>query len=559
MSRDEKARVRLIKAGVIKPRVRIDTEEDRIEAARQDVPFFSYYALGYAGRTDLAPHQVIWQELAQDHLVAKLEGKEGARNLCILGPSEHGKTFGLDVPFVLWILSRFWFGLHGYKGYVHGRNLRIGILGSKKDKAIAIGTVIDRLFKVRGPELAKFGLVPGYPWNSEQKYLERDEEKDVAPSIHCFGPDSEAQGDRFDVLLMTDFFTVKNNRSPELREKLLDYLDQTVYNRMEENSFILSVGHHVDNDDNYTRFEEDEDEWKVVKFKAVTEEPSQENGNQAKTLWPTKWPYEKLAKIRKQRPAVFQLMYQQEKAAKSGAVERGTFDSCLDRGRSALNYLEADLRLIYKEIDVCIDPAFSITRDAAHSACWVRGITAEGRRDVLTGWHLKLLPPQLKAKIKQTILVFLPDKIYIEANAAQILLCADVEADVKRELGEMATRVTPVYTSGTAIEETPEHFAGRIVSLLEKGLITFPYLGESARSLAENFWFQLSRFPAKPDDALKAMIIGEHGRHIESHKKVRGRILEVSLTEAVARIVHPSRGWMGESLAQKLNMFQVRR
>lgn len=519
------------------PRVR--SEADLIELGRLDLPAFSRWPLGYTNRTELADHQVVWQELLQDRATNKLSGKEGARNLCLLGPSEHGKTYGMNVPFVLWALSRWWRGVKG-RYAVHGRNLRVGIMGSKEQKAIAIGTVIDRLFKVRADDLSKFGVIPGFPWNTCVKHLVRDDDKDVAPSITCFGPESEIQGDRFDILIMADFFTVRNQSTHERRKKMLQYLDEQVYNRMEERSFIIADGHHVDNDDGYHRFEEDDENWEVVKYRAIIEEPTQEN-KYGKVLWPHKWDYKKLDKIRGQRPATFELMFQNRRTAKSTAVERSHFDACLDRSRPILNYLEPWMRLAYRQVEMWVDPAFSLGRQSSFSVCWIIGLKENGDRDVLHGWRLKLLPQQLKSKIRATIMVFLPDHVFIEANAAQILLVADIEQDVRKELGEFASRIKPVYTTSSNPEESVEHGVGSIIGMVENCKLKFPYLGETARDLSEVFWTELSNWPQKPDDTVMAMVIGERGRMKSGAYERKFHILKEPFTATVARKVHPAR------------------
>ncbi|HSG28834.1 MAG TPA: hypothetical protein VLA34_10165, partial [Candidatus Krumholzibacterium sp.] len=301
---------------------RVVSEDDLISVARSDLVSFSRWPLGYSDQYTLWKCQVEWQEKAQEAYEAKLKDPLNGRHLCLLAPSEHGKTYGLDIPFILWALAR-------------NRNLRIGIVGSKDDLSANIGHGIDRIFKDKktAEPLEKFGLYPGYPWNAYEKFLQRDDSKLIHPSLFFVGPDNELQGVRFDIIFLSDFCTFKNQRTPEARAKLLDWLDHTLFPRLEPWGFVMAEGHHVDPDDIYTEFEERSDEWKVLKYRAILEEPSQENGGKGKILAPEQWTYKQLSRIRAKRPSTFQLIYQNVPVQRAGIVQRGILEAALDRGR----------------------------------------------------------------------------------------------------------------------------------------------------------------------------------------------------------------------------------
>jgi len=487
----------------------IANKQDLIQLGREDLVSFSRWPLGYQGPYKLWGCQREWQEIAQEAYLARLRDTVDGRHLCLLAPSEHGKTYGLDIPFILWVLAR-------------NRNLRIGVVGSKEDLAANIGHGIDRLFKQHGDKLAEFGLIAGYPWNATDKFLQRDDDKLIHPSIKFIGPETEIQGLRFDLIFLTDFCTFKNQRTPESRAKLLDWLDHTLFPRLEPWGFIVGEGHHVDPDDIYTELEEREEEWKVIKYQSIVEEPSADNGNRGKVLAPEQWSYKQLARIRSRRPAVFQLIYQNIPIQRTGIVSRGIFEACFDRSRTLQLYSSPEVRAGYEKIVIGIDPAFTIKRHSSHSVCLVWGIRPNGEgKDLLGGWRLKLLPSALRAKIVATVMSWDPDEIYIEANAAQVFFVQEV----RNRLGRFADRVKSVYTLANDPDTSVEQLMGECVAQAEAGLVTFPYLGQDAQSLTEQLVVEVVNFPnSKTKDTIMAWNIMENG--LKNAKKLQRRTVQ---------------------------------
>ncbi len=474
----------------------IKDEQDLIELGRADLVSFSRWPLGYQGPSALWNCQKEWQEKIQEAYEARLADTVGGRHLCLLAPSEHGKTYGMDIPFILWALAR-------------NRNLRIGVVGSKDDLAANLGHGIDRLFKRRGDDLAKFGLIPGYPWNAYDKFLVRDDDKVIHPSITFLGPDTEVQGVRFDIIFLTDFATFKNQRTVESRRKLLDVIDHTIFPRLEPWGFVVAEGHHVHAEDIYTEFEERYEEWKILKYKAIIEEPSQENNGKAKLLAPEQWTFKQLDRIRARRPGVFKLIYQNYPIQQSGMVSRDLLDQCLDRSRTLQTHGAPEVVNAYERIVIGVDPAFTIKRYSSYSVCLVWGIYANGaRKDLLAGWRLKILPPILRTKIVSTIFAWNPDAVFIEANAAQVFFVQEVQA----RLGKKADVVKPVYSLGNQPDNSVEQLMGECVSQCEAKLVTFPYLGEDARSLVDQLFNELVNFPeCQTKDVAMAWNIMENG------------------------------------------------
>jgi len=470
-------------------------EEDLVALGRADLLCYARWPLGLRGDYEPWSCQKQWLTIIQDRFEAKLKDPYAARHLCLLAPSEHGKTTSMVLPFVLWALS-------------NDRNRRVIICGSIDQAAANVGYGIDRHFANHRQDMSRFGLEAGYPWNAYEKYIVRDNDALIHPSVLCVGPESEFQGKRADVIVCTDMATFKNQRSPETRQKMLDFLDHTLLPRLEPWGFIIVEGHHVHAEDLYTELEAREEEWEVLKYKAIIEEPCEDNKGKGKVLAPERWSYRELHKIRQRRPPVFQLIYQNIPVETRGLVNRELLERGLDRSRPLLYNITPEARVAYKTIAMGVDPAFTINKWSSFSAALVFGITETGHRDLLGGWRLRILPHILRSKIIQTIMAFMPDEIFIEANAAQTFFVEEVRS----RLGGLARRVKPVYTLGGDPLDSVEEAVSQCVMLIETGMATFPYQGMEGQELTEKLLTEIVNFPSgRFTDVMMAWQIMERG------------------------------------------------
>ncbi len=481
--------------GRVSNALNIRSVDDLVALGRADLLSFSAWPLGYVDQYTLWKWQGDAQEQVQSAYKARLADPIDGKFLALLGPSEHGKTYGIDIPFILWVLAK-------------NRNLRIGIAGSKEELACQLGHGIDRLFKTRGADLEKFGLIPDHPWNAMEKFLQRDDDKLIHPSLKFLGPDTEIQGMRFDVIFLTDFFTKKNQRTPESRRKLQDWLHNTLFPRLEPWGFVVAEGHHVDPEDGYTEMEDDTENWKVIKYRAILQEPSENNGGKATILAPEHWTYKQLARIRARSPADFQMLYQNIPVAREGIVSRGVFEGAYDHARSLKYGATPEIRAAYKRIGIGLDPAFTIKRNSSYSACTVWGLHQDGvHKDLLGGWVLRMLPPALRSKILATILAWNPDDVFIEGNAAQIYLVKDIQ----KAMGAKASVIQPVYSLDNDPETSVENLMGEAVAQTQAGLITLPYMGQDAQSFVEQMVLEICNFPNGRRDIAMSWNIYENG------------------------------------------------
>lgn len=515
-------------------KVHVLSDDDLVPVGRADLTAFTRWPLGMRGDYALWDCQLSWQHRIREAYLGKLKDPENGRHLVQLAPSEHGKTTSMGIPFALWALSK-------------DRNLRIIVAGSKDSLAQNVGSGIDRHFANRPGDLGRFGLLQGAPWNAEEKYVQRDNDNLIHPSMLFVGPETEFQGKRADIIIATDLATFKNQRTKESRQKLSDWFYQTLMQRLEPWGFVLVEGHHVHPEDLYTELEEDP-EFAVHKDRAILQEPSEENDGHAKILAPEHWSYSQLARKRERRPGVFQLIFQNTPTAIQGLVARENLERALDRSRPLIYTMRPEVREAYVKIEMGVDPAFSLTRWASHSACWVRGVTAAGRKDFLGGWRQKLLPHQLEAKLVVTILAMRPDVVYIESNAAQIYLVENVRKamvrhDVKPDI------IQPVQTTATP-EHTVEEAVSDCIVSIENGMSTFPYQGADAQELTEQLFTEILNYPPqnkhKSPDVLMAWVVLNRGS-LKSESQVRKTIRTGGLIRSVA-----SRRWRTPITMQSL-------
>ena len=499
---------------------RVFSDDDLVALGRADLTAFTRWPLGMRGKYDLWKCQLAWQHRIREAYLAKLANPANGRHMVQLAPSEHGKTTSMALPFLVWALAR-------------DRNLRVIVAGSKDTLAENVGSGIDRHFANKSVELARFGLHQGAPWNSQEKYVLRDNDNLIHPSMLFVGPETEFQGKRADIIICTDLATFKNQRTKESRQKISDWFYNTLMQRLEPWGFVLVEGHHVHHEDFYTELEEDP-EFAMHKDRAIIEEPDW-SGQRSKILAPEHWTYEALARKRERRPGMFQMIFQNQPAAIQGMVARENLERCLDRSRPIIYAMKPEIRECYTKIEMGVDPAFSLSRWSSHSACWVRGVTDTGRNDFLSGWRAKLLPHQLEAKLIVTILALKPDVVYVEANAAQVYLIENLrKAMIRHNLRPEI--IQPVYTTATGDDNVAQAVSDCVVSI-ETGMSTFPYQGEEAQSLAEQLFLEILNYPPtnkhKSPDVLMAWVVCDRGSK-KTEASTRRTIPNRGLTRMVA-------------------------
>lgn len=505
---------------------RVTGERDLVALGRENLTAFARWPLGMRKNYELWGCQREWLHLIQEHYFARLKDPKVGKHLAIIAPSQHGKTTGIVLPFVTWVMAR-------------NRNLRVIVAGSKDNLAENIGYGVDRQFANNSKKLEKFGLLQGTPWKSDEKYLQRDNDMMIHPSMLFVGPTSEFQGKRADLIVVTDLATFKNQRTPESRKMIRDFFYDSLEPRLEPWGFILVEGHRVMAEDFYSELEEDP-EFTMRTYRAIVSEPGEAPDGRAVVLAPEQWDYERLHVTRSKKPVWFRTVMQNSPTPAQSAVSRESLERAFDRSRHLLSTIDDVTRAAYKEIQMRVDLAFSVKRWSHFSVCLIVGVTESGQRDVLAGWRLKLLPHQLEAKLVSSIHLFRPDRIFIESNAAQIIFIDNV----RKHLDEATrSRVFPVLTESDPNnpDNTVERGVSDIIVLFETGQVTLPYAGQAGQELSEQFVAEIVGYPPtnkhKSPDVLMAFHVGERGMK-NLQKSERKTTFTRGMTRSIAGARH---------------------
>ena len=499
--------------------------DDLVNLGLSDLIAFCRWPLGMK----LWQCQRNWNDWMQDRL--KHGTKQG---ILVLAPSNHGKSTSLVVPLMLWLQAR-----HRVNGEWRPGEARIMVVGSKDDLAARHGFRLDGLFTRKADDLARFGLIKGPVWSAFQKMLVRDNDDLITPSYQFVGPGSEIQGERADYIIFTDLATFRNAESHDKRLKLEAYVEESVMNRLEPGGRYIAEGHMVDNQDIYHKWLEDED-WDCRVWPAVLKEPS--SSEPAELLCPERWSWDKLHRIRVRAPKVFAHSMQNMDWTEAASISREAFEACLDRWRP-MRYspLTAEDRQAYAKVILTLDPAWSIKRWAKYSVIHVIGMpkTTPGqspRWEFLHTWRDRVRPDQLREKVKLMIRTWLPDRAYLEDNAAQVVFTSQVKAD----LGLLASRVVEVTTSGS--DGTLEETISTVYKMVEAGLARFPYGDRGSQEAAEQMLWEMMNYPGRYTDTLMSWVVGIKGEGAYSRPGVK-----VTQTQGMAQAV--SRGmWSGRRM-----------
>lgn len=163
-----------------------------------------------------------WHEMLRVH-----------RQVVLRAPVEHGKTQHLGIGKPLHLLG-------------DDPNTRIAIISNTIDMAsklvLSLRQHIEENPRVREvfPAL-KQSSSPGDPWHTTALTVERDTiSKD--PSVQACGAYGAIVGSRLDVIILDDILDFENTRTPEQREKLIEWFETTVLTRATAGARIYVIG-----------------------------------------------------------------------------------------------------------------------------------------------------------------------------------------------------------------------------------------------------------------------------------------------------------------------------
>jgi len=216
--------------------------------------------------------------------------------------------------------------------------------------------------------------------------------------------------------------------SKTIRDAQWEWYTTTFYTRREKAARILLTMTRWNEDDlagrllKQAREDQSADQWKVISFPAVAEEPLAQNDPRkiGEPLWPDKYTLDELNKTRANGSQAWASLYQQRPKAREGAI----------LNPALLKRISADE--VPKMLKICRrwDLAFSENDGADYVAGAKMGIDERGSIYIL---HIKRLRgrwTQSKATIVQTAMDDGPDVVVlIEANGTQLGYYQDIKSE----------------------------------------------------------------------------------------------------------------------------------
>ena len=292
----------------------IKAELAQRELARRKFSEFFRYTIEPKGYIVKQFHRII-----ADKLQSVYEGK--TKRLMLFVPPQHGKTTLSTECFPAWYLGR-------------DPNTRIIVGAYSADYSAKLNRSIQRL--MTGREYRN--LFPESRLNersvstdSQGSYLRNNtvfEIVNYTGSVRTAGRDGGVTGNPADILIFDDFIKNKEEaNSQTLREKMWEGYEADFETRMHNDSRVIFTITRWHDDDVAGRLLKRDGEikdgglWDVIRFEAIKEkEYPYDYREMGEALFPERHGLERLRKIQKDSPSMFQCLYQQDPTMPEGNI-----------------------------------------------------------------------------------------------------------------------------------------------------------------------------------------------------------------------------------------------
>lgn len=420
-------------------------------------------------------------------------------------PAFHGKTTSL------WRLAIWWI--------CRNPNVRIGYVAKNEREAAQIGSTLQAELAENDRLVADFGPFrpeddDTKPWSLMRLSVARRTLRAKEPTITLFGSGSKATlGHRTDITICDDVVTNDNSNTIENREKLRQWFNQNVQTMGRyPDSPLHVVGTRFHPEDLYGDLEELRDPesgqtiWPVFKEDAIVDEEKH------LTLWPDRWPWAALQRLRAQMGTLDFNKRLRNKAVdpsralfkeayvKGGFLGKERYPGCLDE-----SYRVGEIRDPSWQVFGGFDPAVGKTSNAKfcahvtlavgscpeHERCyWVVDL----RRDQMT------LEQQIDCVIHQHERYGLLAS-FVETNAYQAVLEQAIDARIE-ELGK-AYHIQGLTTSRHN-KNSPEIGVLRLPPYFENGQVHIPLGNQESRRKMRQLIDELVEYPGRTTDCVMA-------------------------------------------------------
>jgi hypothetical protein len=204
--------------------------------------------------------------------------------LMILMPPRHGKTELASKSYPSWTIGR-----SPWKQFISASaTADLAHDWGRDVRNIVASEAYQVIFPTRLSEDSK----AAGKWNTQQ-----------GGCYYAIGVGGNPIGRGADEFLIDDpFGSMEDAKSPTIRDKVWDWYQGTVYNRLQPKGAIVLINHRMHEDDLSGRLIEQmkagNDQWTIVELPAIALENDQMRRQKGEPLWPAQFPLEELARRR---------------------------------------------------------------------------------------------------------------------------------------------------------------------------------------------------------------------------------------------------------------------
>jgi hypothetical protein len=423
----------------------------------------------------------------------------------ILYPAAHGKTTLVSTLLPIWAICQ-------------NPDMRLGIIGKNDAEANNISLAIQAELAQNVELIRDFGPFhpePGddKPWAAGKMTVAKRTQIHKEPTLAFFGSSSKhTLGHRTDWTICDDVVTEKNSNTPEQRQKLREWFNQSVRTMGVPGARLTVVGTLFDPSDLYNDLielanpETGAPIWYVQREDAIVDE------DEKKALWPAWWPWEELMALKAEMGTLDfnkrlrniavdkSRMVFKEEYVKGGWIGKTQYRGCVDK-----TYKVGDYDPGWRKV-AGFDPAVGLTKSAKFCA-HVTLAAGSCRDHERCFWVVDMIRDQLSLP-QQVDTILLQHQKYellksvVEANSYQQGLVDALKSKMS-ELG-LAFNIEPHYTTRTN-KPDPELGVQRMGPHFENGEFHIPWGDPASMRKMGQLVDELIQYPGRTTDTVMAL------------------------------------------------------
>jgi hypothetical protein len=356
-------------------------------------------------------------------------------------PPGHAKTTSISINYVTWLIHK---------------NPNLKIIVVCKDQTLAMDILSAVKFRLTSPVYRDMHLKfapeggwkdPDNSWSATRIRVQGKDDGEKDPTFQALGIGGRIYGARSDIIILDDAITLANVNEYERHEK---WLAQEVESRLDGGGLLALLGTRISPIDLYSQSRDLED-WRAEKvydyfsMPALLEEG--EGGVEGwKTLWPERFPPDRLSSARRDEN-MWALVYQQQDVAEDASFNIKAIQASINMNRfpgpmtaRGVGHREGGMTGLY--VVGGLDPAVDGCTAMVVSA--VDPVTE--KRYILDGFNQRNCSPQMmRDRVKYFTELYKINEWVIERNAFQGFLTQD--EDLNQFLRSRGCRLRPHYTT----------------------------------------------------------------------------------------------------------------